>query len=68
VGANCGRIAGSVARVAVGDTMSIAACAAVARATVQGFFGSEPSKVTLFATHIQDYPWSYGASLVPDLI
>jgi hypothetical protein len=36
----------------------IAACAAVARATVQGFFGSEPSKVWLFATHIQDFPSS----------
>jgi hypothetical protein len=44
----------------------IAACAAVARATVQGFFGSEPSKVWLFATHIQHFPSSCCASLVPD--
>ena len=28
-----------------------AACAAVARATVQAFFGSEPSKIWLFASH-----------------
>ena len=43
-----------------------AACAAVARATVQAFFSSEPSKVRLLISHIQDFPSSYGASLVPD--
>ena len=45
-----------------------AACAAVARATVQAFFSSEPSKVRLLISHIQDFPSSYPASLVPDLI
>jgi hypothetical protein len=45
VGANLGQVAGSVAWVDRGD--AFAASAAVARATVQGFFSSEPPTVWL---------------------
>jgi hypothetical protein len=45
-----------------------AACAAVARAIVQAFFSSEPSKVWLFTLHSYcwlDFPLSSSATLVP---
>jgi len=66
MGANCGRIAGSLAGVAFGDVC--AACAAVARATVQVVFSSEPSRILMFTLHnhcYPDFPLPSSANLVP---